>query len=205
MSGLAFIITAPSGAGKTSLVAELLRREVDLRLSVSFTTRPPRTGEKDGVDYHFVTRERFETMIAEGDFLEHAQVYGNYYGTSKRWVQSELAAGRDVLLEIDCQGATQVKRIFPEAVGIFILPPSAQTLRDRLNKRGTDSPEVIAKRLASARAEIAHVFEFEYIIVNDVFALAADDMVAIVHAARSSRQAQKRRVESIISQFSDSN
>jgi guanylate kinase len=201
MSGLAFIITAPSGAGKTSLVGELLRRETDLRLSISFTTRPPRPGEVDGEDYHFVSRETFEAMIAEGDFLEHAQVFGNYYGTSRKWVEAELAAGRDVLLEIDCQGATQVKRIFPEAVGIFIMPPSAKTLQERLNKRGTDSPEVIARRLAGARAEIAHVFEFEYIIVNDVFAEAALDMVAIVHAARSSRQAQKRRVESIITQF----
>jgi guanylate kinase len=201
MSGLAFIITAPSGAGKTSLVAELLRREPDLRLSVSYTTRPPRVNEQDGVNYHFVTRAAFEAMIVAGDFLEHAQVFGHYYGTSRSWVDAELAAGRDVLLEIDCQGAAQIKRLLPRSVGIFILPPSATVLEERLRKRGTDSTEVIARRLAGARAEIAHVFEFEYIIINDRFDDAALDMISVVHAARSSAAAQRPRVESILAGF----
>jgi guanylate kinase len=201
MSGIAFIVTAPSGAGKTSLVAELLKREPQVRLSVSYTTREPRQNEVDSENYHFVSRERFEAKIASGDFLEYALVFGNYYGTSRSWVEAELAAGRDVLLEIDCQGAAQIKRLLPESVGVFILPPSAAVLEQRLRKRATETEAMIARRLSGARAEIAHVFEFEYIIINDVFDDAVHNLVSIVHAARSSRVAQRGRVEQIVAQF----
>jgi guanylate kinase len=196
-----FVVTAPSGAGKTSLVAELLRQEPELSLSVSFTTRSPRPGERDGTDYHFVARSRFESMIEAGDFIEHAQVFGNYYGTSRRWIADQMAAGRDVMLEIDWQGAAQVRRIFPGARGIFILPPSLEALRERLNRRGKDSAETIARRLAGAREEIAHVLDFDFIIVNDVFEHAATALVAVVRAEKVSRSAQRSSVESIIQQF----
>ena len=201
MAGNLFVITAPSGAGKTTLVEELLKREPNIRLSPSYTTRAPRAGEVDGVDYHFVTRAKFEEMIAAGDFLEHANVYGNYYGTSKRWIEEQLAGHHDVLLEIDWQGARQLRLLFPHMVGIFILPPSLAELAKRLESRGKDAPEAIARRMASAREEISHVLEFEYIIVNDKFDSALADLICIARAARVARAQQSLRLAKLLEEF----
>ena len=199
--GNLFVVVAPSGAGKTSLVAELLRREPRVRLSISYTTRKPREGEAHGREYHFIARADFERMIASGDFLEHANVYGNYYGTSRRWIEEQLSAGEDVLLEIDWQGAAQVRKLFAHMVGIFILPPSLAELSRRLEARGKDAPEAIATRMASAREEVSHVLEFEYIIVNERFETAVDDLVSIVRAARVSRAQQAIRLVSLLDEF----
>ena len=201
MAGDLFVVVAPSGAGKTSLVNRLLEAERGIRLSVSPTARAPRAGEVDGRDYHFVAREAFEAMIAAGDFLEHADVYGNYYGTSRRWIEQELAGEHDVLLEIDWQGARQVRKLFPRMVGIFILPPSLAELRRRLTDRGKDSPEVIERRMASAREEISHVLEFEYIIVNEQFDVALADLQAVVRAPRLSRERPARRLPRLLDDF----
>lgn len=191
--GVLYVVAAPSGAGKTSLVKALLQKDSAIRLSVSYTTRAPRPGETNGVDYHFVGVEEFRQMDARGEFLESAEVYGNYYGTSQAWIAGEIAAGRDILLEIDWQGAAQVRKRFPEAVTLFILPPSIEALRERLSNRGQDSGDVIEKRMAAARDDISHAAEFEYIIVNDDFDQALLDFLAVVRASRlaTSRQAQK--------------
>ena len=199
--GSLFVVCAPSGAGKTTLVDALLARESNIRLSPSYTTRAPREGEKDGVDYFFISRPQFERMIQDGEFLEHANVYGNYYGTSRKWIESELSGDHDVLLEIDWQGAQQVRKLFPHMVGIFILPPSLAELRNRLKSRGKDSPEAIEKRMASARDEISHVLEFEYIIVNERFDSALEDLISIVHATRVSRAQQALRLSKLIDEF----
>jgi guanylate kinase len=199
--GNLFVVCAPSGAGKTTLVDALLKRESNIRLSPSYTTRAPREGEKDGVDYFFITRDEFERMIEAGEFLEHANVYGNYYGTSRRWIEKELSGDHDVLLEIDWQGAQQVRRLFPHMVGIFLLPPSLAELRNRLKSRGKDSPEAIERRMASAREEISHVLEFEYIIVNEQFEVALADLMAVVRGARVSRAQQANRFASLINEF----
>jgi guanylate kinase len=201
MSGDLFVVVAPSGAGKTSLVNRLLEAETGIRLSVSHTTRAPRAGEQAGRDYHFVDRATFEKMIAAGDFLEHADVYGNYYGTSRRWIEEELGGDHDVLLEIDWQGARQVRRLFPRVVGIFVLPPSLAELRRRLTARGKDSAEVIERRMASAREEISHVLEFEYIIVNEDFEAAVADLQAVVRAARLSRDRRRKRLDRLLDEF----
>lgn len=191
--GVLYVVAAPSGAGKTSLVKALLQKDTAIRLSVSYTTRAPRPGEACGVDYHFVSVEEFKAMAARGEFLESAEVYGNYYGTSQAWIAGEIAAGHDILLEIDWQGAAQVKKCFPEAVTLFILPPSIEALRQRLSGRGQDSAEVIEKRMAAARDDISHAGEFEYIIVNDDFDQALLDFLAVVRASRlaASRQAHR--------------
>ena len=201
MPGNLFVVVAPSGAGKTSLVNELLRRDPRIRLSISYTTRAPREGEAHGREYHFVSRAQFERMIASGDFLEHANVYGNYYGTSRRWIENELEGEHDVLLEIDWQGARQVRTLFPAMVGIFILPPSLSELKRRLEARGKDSPEVIARRLAGAREEVSHVLEFQYIIVNESFDAAVSDLQAVVRATRVSRERQAGHLASLIAEF----
>ena len=202
MSGDLFVVVAPSGAGKTSLVNAMLAGEPGIRLSVSCTTRAPREGEVEGREYRFISRAAFEAMIAAGDFLEHADVYGNYYGTSRAWIESELGAGHDVLLEIDWQGARQVRSLFPRMVGIFILPPSLAELRRRLTARGKDSPESIATRMASAREEISHVLEFEYIIINEQFDAALADLQAVVRAARLSRERRNARLSRLLDEFS---
>lgn len=191
--GTLYVISAPSGAGKTSLVAEMLRNDKKLGVSVSHTTRPMRDGESDGVNYHFVSREAFESMIARGDFLEHADVFGNYYGTSHVWVRETLAKGEDVILEIDWQGAAQVRRLMPECVGIFIVPPSTAILRERLTGRGTDAPEVVERRLAEAADECRHAVEFDYLVVNDRFDVALADLLAIVRSQRLRMEAQQDR------------
>ena len=191
--GLLFIVAAPSGAGKTSMVKALLKNDPAIRLSVSYTTRAPRPGEVDGKDYHFVSKDTFLEMAGRGEFLESAEVYGNHYGTSQPWIADEIAAGHDLLLEIDWQGASQVKRHFPDAVSIFILPPSLTALRNRLNSRGQDNQEVIEKRMAAACEDISHAGEFDYIIVNDDFDQALQDLTAVVKASRlvTSRQTFK--------------
>jgi guanylate kinase len=201
VNGSLYVVVAPSGAGKTSLVGGLLQQEGNVKLSISYTTRAPREGEVDGRDYHFVDRPKFERMIADDDFLEYADVYGNYYGTSRRWIESELEGDHDVLLEIDWQGARQVKKLFPHMAGIFILPPSLPELRRRLQGRGKDSAEAIERRMASAREEISHVLEFEYIIVNERFEAALADLVSIVRAARVSRAQQTIRLAKLFEEF----
>ena len=201
MRGNLFVVVAPSGAGKTSLVGALLEKEPNIRLSISYTTRSPREGEADGRDYNFVDRAAFEKMIAQGDFLEHANVYGNYYGTSKRWIENQLSGDHDVLLEIDWQGAAQLTSLFPHMVGVFILPPSLAELRKRLESRGKDAPEAIDRRMASAREEISHVLEFEYIIVNERFEAALSDLISVVHATRVSRAQQSVRLASLLAEF----
>ncbi|MGQ9685316.1 MAG: guanylate kinase [Thiobacillaceae bacterium] len=191
MTGNLYIVSAPSGAGKSSLVRALLEGDPHLRLSVSYTTRPPRPGEEDGVHYHFVTREVFQEMLGQGAFLESAEVYGNFYGTSQPWIEAEMGRGHDVLLEIDWQGATQVRRIFPAAIGIYILPPSLEELERRLRDRGQDSAEVIARRLAAAREDMTHALEYDYLVVNERFDLALADLRAIVRARRLVVQRQQ--------------
>ena len=184
MSGILFVVSAPSGAGKTSLVRALLAAEPEVRLSISYTTRRPRPGEADGRDYHFVTPDDFERMLEAGEFLESATVHGNRYGTSQKWIQSELSLGHDVLLEIDWQGAQQVRKLMRGVVSIFILPPSLEALQERLVGRGQDSEEVIARRLDAAREEMSHGAEFEYAIINDDFDRAARDLTSIIRAER---------------------
>jgi guanylate kinase len=200
-SGNLFIICAPSGAGKTSLVNALLEREPDIELSISYTTRAPRPGETDGRNYHFVTREQFLEMAGRGEFLEHAEVHGNFYATSQPWINARRAEGKDILLEIDWQGAAQVRRQIPDAVGVFILPPSPEALRRRLEGRGQDSAAVIERRLLAARGEVAHVAEFDYVIINHNFDVAVTDLVSIVRAQRLRLAAQIERYRDLINQL----
>lgn len=190
MSGTLYIIAAPSGAGKTSLVRALLQREPGISLSVSFTSRMPRSNEIDGQHYHFVSREVFEHMARAGAFFEYANVHGDYKGTSREAVEPLLASGRDVLLEIDWQGAQQVRKLLPDTLSIFILPPSRTELERRLRARASDSAEQIARRIADSRIEIARAAEFDYIVINDDFATAIDDLQAIFAARRLRRDAQ---------------
>ena len=183
--GALYVVAAPSGAGKTSLVKAVTERDPRLTVSVSHTTRARRPREEDGVAYHFVDEARFEAMIGESAFLEHARVFGNYYGTSSAWVDEHLGAGRDVILEIDWQGAQQVRRLRPDPIGVFILPPSRATLEARLRGRGEDDDASIARRLAEAQVEMSHHVEFDYLIVNDDFAVATEDLLAVFRAERS--------------------
>ena len=199
--GVLYIVSAPSGAGKTSLVKALLKTDPAIRLSVSYTTRAPRPGETDGRDYHFVSRERFEEMLAEGEFLEHAEVYGNFYGTSKGGIARDLNAGRDILLEIDWQGADQVRAHFPQSASIFILPPSFNALRTRLAGRGQDSDTVIERRLAAAAHDVAHAEAFDYIIVNDDFDHALQDLFAITRSIRLEAARQLKRHTALFEEF----
>ena len=184
MSGNLYIVSAPSGAGKTSLVAALIEADPRIRKSVSYTTRAPRPGEVNGSHYHFVTPDVFGQMAQAGDFLESALVHGNRYGTSGKWVADQLARDIDIVLEIDWQGAAQVRQLMPAAISIFILPPSFEALLQRLNSRAQDAPEVIAQRLANARDEISHVGEFDYVIINGEFGVAANELQAVVRAER---------------------
>ncbi len=193
MSGSLFIVCAPSGAGKSSLVARLLQEDANVHLSISYTTRSPRPGEVDGRDYHFVDRERFMGMLARGEFLESAEVHGNHYGTSQAWIRRERAAGNDILLEIDWQGAQQVRRLFSDTVGIFILPPSIAELERRMRRRGQDSEEVVGRRLAAAAEEMSHAAEFEYVIINNDFEEACRDLIAVVRASRLAYSRQLAR------------
>lgn len=185
MKGSLFVISAPSGAGKTSLVKALLADTANIGVSVSHTTRPQRPGEVHGVNYFFTRREEFTELAARGEFLEQAEVFGNLYGTSHSWVNATLAGGKDVILEIDWQGAQQIRRLLPDTLGIFILPPSAAVLHQRLTGRGTDAPEVVSKRLAQAAEDMSHYVEFDYVIINDDFNQALAELKAVVLAQRS--------------------
>jgi guanylate kinase len=201
--GTLYILSAPSGAGKTSLLKALCERDSELKVSVSHTTRPMRPGEVDGRDYHFIDRQQFEQRIERGEFLEHAEVFGNFYGTSEAWVRSAIDDGSDLVLEIDWQGARQVRSRLPEAVSIFILPPDPQALRERLKTRGQDSEEVIQGRMDKAVNEMSHYMEFDYLVINDEFQLALDQLASIVDCQRLNleRQAEKHRerIDSLLS------
>ena len=193
MRGHLYIVSAPSGAGKTTLVRLLLESDPDISLSISSTTRQPRSGEADGSAYHFIDVASFLERIDQGEFLEWAEVHGNYYGTSKRWIDAQLLAGRDVILEIDWQGAAQVRQVFPEAIGVFVMPPSLSTLKERLLNRATDSEATIAKRLAAAQDEMRHAHEFDYVIINDNLAQALKEIKAIVCASRLQVSTQRQK------------
>ncbi len=191
--GTLYTISAPSGAGKTSLVNALVAQCPDVVASISYTTRSPRPGEQNGVNYHFVGAEQFIAMVNNGEFLEHARVFDNYYGTSRDWVQETLHRGQDVILEIDWQGALQIRRLIPESPGIFILPPSRAALRERLTRRGQDDPAVIAKRIAQAQQEMSHYVEADYLIVNTDFDVALRELQAVIISHRLRLDAQQQR------------
>ncbi len=198
--GTLFIVCAPSGAGKSSLVKALLSRIQDIKLSISFTTRPPRPGEVNGVDYFFISSEQFAERKEKGEFLESAFVHGNDYGTSKQWIEDQFQAGIDVLLEIDWQGALQIRKLF-KSTDIFILPPSYDALKDRLENRKQDAPEIIARRLAVAKSEIAHYGEFDYVIINQDFDTAADALCAIVTTDRQRVERQRQLHHEVFAQL----
>lgn len=196
--GLLFTVSAPSGAGKTSLVRALAKQDSNLRVSISHTTRPRRPTEQDGLNYHFIDREKFLRMAEQGGFLEHAQVFGHHYGTSAQEVRSARSEGWDLILEIDWQGAAQVRRKAPETIGIFVAPPSKALLRQRLVDRGEDSMEAIERRLAEARREMSHYREFDYLVINDDFDAALADLRAILAAERIKNAARSGRHRTIL-------
>ena len=198
IQGNLFIITAASGAGKTSLVKELLVKDSQIKLSVSHTTRQPRLGEQNGVHYHFVNEVEFLQILNAGGFLESADVHGAKYGTAQSGVDNALQVGYDVILEIDWQGAAQVRNIYPQSISIFILPPSLEALEQRLNDRGQDSVEVINKRVAAAHEEMRHVVEFDYVTINDKFDVALQDLLAIIRASRLKTQSQLLRHAALV-------
>lgn len=200
-AGNLYVAAAPSGAGKTSLVKALVDMTDNLMVSVSHTTRPMRPGEEDGVNYNFVDQAAFSAMIEAGDFLEHAQVFDNFYGTSQQWVEQQLAAGTDVILEIDWQGAQQVRTLMPQTIGIFILPPSRAVLEQRLQGRGTDSEEVIERRMRDAVSEISHYAEFDYLVLNDDFDTAVADLQAIISSGRLAQGRQNTRLAALLAEL----
>jgi guanylate kinase len=197
MTGNLFIVTAASGTGKTSLLRALLAVDTQIIRSVSYTTRQARPGEANSTDYHFVDEAQFMRMLSDGDFLESAEIYGERYGTSQTLVDTALQDGHDIVLEIDWQGAQQVRRLYPEAIGIFILPPSLEALAERLHGRGQDSAEVIARRLAAAREEMGHVSEFDYVIMNNDFQTALEDLRAVIRTQRLKRDRQLRQYQKL--------
>lgn len=197
-TGQLYIVSAPSGAGKTSLVAALLKQDAQIEVSVSHTTRGPRPGEQDGVNYNFVSVAEFQALVGQGDFLEHAEVFGNFYGTSRGWVDCKLASGVDVILEIDWQGAAQIRHLYPNVYSIFILPPSRYSLRQRLTARGQDSQEVIERRMREAASECSHYAEFDYLIVNDVFDTALLELASVFRANRLRQGVQSLRCAHIL-------
>lgn len=199
--GTLYVISAPSGAGKTSLARALLERMEGVTFSVSHTTRAPRPGERDGVDYHFVDREAFRAMVDQGEFLEHAQVFDHYYGTARSSVVEALAAGLDVVLDIDWQGARQVRAAMPQALSVFVLPPSREALERRLRGRGQDDDAVIARRMADAQRECAHYEEYDYMVVNDDFDTALAELGAIFAARRLRLEAQQRRHRGLLAEL----
>ncbi|CAK18052.1 guanylate kinase [Pseudomonas entomophila] len=200
-SGTLYIVSAPSGAGKTSLVTALIKDDQHVRVSVSHTTRAMRPGEEHGVNYHFVIHEEFKALIAKGDFLEHAEVFGNFYGTSRSALQETLDQGYDLILEIDWQGAQQVRKLMPEAVSVFILPPSQEALRQRLDGRGQDSEEIIAGRMKEAVSEMVHYDEYDYVIINDDFGVALDELKAVFKANRLLLKKQQQRHGALLEQL----
>lgn len=203
MNGKLYIISAPSGAGKTSLVAQLVNSFNNLEVSISHTTRQPRVVEKNGVDYHFVSQEEFDNHLKNKEFLEHATVFGHSYGTSKKWVASRLDNGIDVILEIDWQGAQQVFKASKDIVSIFILPPSHEVLQARLQARAQDDEDVIAKRLAAAKSEIKHYKQYQYVVINDDFAQALLELQSIIRAERVKASLQSPRVSKILQELLD--
>lgn len=198
-TGTLYIVSAPSGAGKTSLVKALIDTMAQVRVSVSHTTRAIRPGEVDGVNYHFTEREAFVSMLEQGDFLEHAQVFGNLYGTSHSWVKKTLAQGYDLILEIDWQGAQQVRKLMPEAQSVFILPPTHKDLRQRLHNRGQDADDVIDLRMQQAITEMSHYIEYNYIVINDDFATALEDLKAIFRSNQLQLASQQKRHTQLLS------
>ena len=200
-AGCLFVVAAPSGGGKSSMVNAVLEREPGIRLSISYTTRPPRPGESEGKHYHFIDVPQFLALQARGEFLEQAFVHGNWYATSATWLKQQVAAGRDVLLDIDWQGAAQVRRQIPDSVHVFILPPSIEALRERLIARAQDPPDVIEQRVHAAREEMRHCGEFDYVIMNQDFARAVDDLSAIVRAARLTANRQQVRHAKALAQL----
>ena len=200
-AGLLFVVSAPSGAGKTSLVKALTERTERIGVSISHTTRPMRPGEADGVNYHFIDNPQFEAMIEADAFIEHAQVFGHYYGTSVAGVEQALASGVDVVLEIDWQGAAQVRQHFEDAISIFILPPSRATLEQRLRDRGQDQDDVIQRRLSQAVEEMSHHREFDYLVVNDRFEQAVGELMSIVNAERLRLNAQEARIAPLVDEL----
>ncbi len=200
-TGTLYIISAPSGAGKTSLVKALIDTQPQVRVSVSHTTRAMRPGEVDGVNYHFVSREEFLERLAQDEFLEHAEVFGNLYGTSQRWLEQTLAEGFDLILEIDWQGAQQVRKLMPQAKSIFILPPTQEALRQRLNNRGQDSEEIIERRMREAVSEMSHYVEYDYLVINDDFSHALSDLQSIFRANRLHQQSQQQRYRQLLEQL----
>ncbi|MGH8434904.1 MAG: guanylate kinase [Pseudomonas sp.] len=199
--GTLYIVSAPSGAGKTSLVKALIDAQTQIRVSVSHTTRGMRPGETDGLNYHFVSRDSFLQMLERNEFLEHAEVFGNLYGTSQRWLEKTLSEGFDLILEIDWQGAQQVRKLMPQAKSIFILPPSQEALRQRLNNRGQDSDEIIEQRMREAVSEMSHYVEYDYLVINDDFATALDDLKAIFRANQLQQLSQQQRFSDLLSQL----
>lgn len=197
-----FVISAPSGAGKTSVIRTLLQSDVNVTLSISHTTRPPRRDEQNSRDYFFVDHVVFKEMQAHGEFLESAEVYGNLYGTSRKWIEETMAAEQDVLLEIDCQGAQQVRTLYPQAISIFILPPSMEALKQRLEQRGQDENKVVERRLSAARDEISHLNRFDYVVVNHELAMAAHEIACIIRAERLRTMRQLVRQRLLIAEFS---
>ncbi|WP_313284995.1 guanylate kinase [Stutzerimonas kunmingensis] len=200
-TGTLYIVSAPSGAGKTSLVKALVDAQPQVRVSVSHTTRPMRPGEVDGVNYHFVSREDFLARLERNEFLEHAEVFGNLYGTSQRWLEDTLAEGFDLILEIDWQGAQQVRRLMPQAKSIFILPPTQEALRQRLNNRGQDSDEIIDKRMREAVSEMSHYVEYDYLVINDDFAHALIDLQSIFRSNQLIQKTQQQRHASLLGEL----
>jgi len=199
--GKLFILSAPSGTGKTSLTKSLLRKNINLWLSISYTSRLMRPSEVEGQDYFFVERKIFEQMLGNEEFIESAEIYGNLYGTSQNWINEAINSGKDILLEIDGQGARQVRKIFSDVVSIFILPPSLEVLEDRLKNRNQDSKEVIAKRMAAAKEEISHVSEYDYVIINDNIDIALRDLVSVVQSERLRTSAQLTRYHDLVIQL----
>ncbi len=200
-TGQLLIVVAPSGAGKTSLVHHLLSARAGVKMSVSTTTRAPRQGEHNGIDYHFTSAEDFIARRDRGEFLEWARVHDNFYGTSKAWIETQLSEGTDILLDIDWQGAAQIRARFPQAVAVFIAPPSMQALRERLTARGKDAPEVIERRLAAAQGELAHAKDCQYVIVNQDFAAAAAQLCSILDALRCSYPRQRSRHRTLFTEL----
>ncbi|MFJ7810294.1 guanylate kinase [Pseudomonas asiatica] len=200
-SGTLYIVSAPSGAGKTSLVTALIKADKRVSVSVSHTTRAMRPGEQHGVNYHFVSHDDFKGLIAKGDFLEHAEVFGNFYGTSRSALQEVLDQGNDLILEIDWQGAQQVRKLMPEALSVFILPPSQQALRERLDGRGQDSEEIIAGRMKEAVSEMVHYDEYDYVIINDNFDVALEDLKAVFRSNRLVLKKQQQRHAALLKQM----
>ena len=195
--GNLYVVSAPSGTGKSSLVNALLEVDSHLQVSVSHTTRAPRGQEQHGREYWFTSKEDFQAMIDRGEFFEHAHVHGNHYGTSRKAIEDRIQSGEDIVLEIDWQGALQIKRIFPNAILIFIMPPSYEELLQRLNRRGEDSPEVIETRMANARIEVAQAQHFDFVVINALFESALFDLKSIVHAQRLKYSAQRRNDSSV--------